>query len=155
MQPLERLTIGDLLHRTAERYPDSPAFFIGDSTQNYRDFDKRVTKTARSLMTAGIGKGDRVAVLGETTVELLSLFYAIERLGGVCVLLNTALETEELEILISELNLRALFVGKSFQKDKHLSSVCIRISSAVMPTLVLSFTEDDKVYFPTLYEHIA
>ena len=36
---LRRQTLGDLLHRSAKRFPDKTAIICGDTTWSYAEFD--------------------------------------------------------------------------------------------------------------------
>jgi fatty-acyl-CoA synthase len=56
-------SVGDLLRRTAARYPGKLAVVAGDRRVTYREFDQGVNRCARALAGRGLGKGDRVALL--------------------------------------------------------------------------------------------
>ncbi len=73
--PVRRITpdatsIGDLFRRRAERTPGAPAIFekrgrTWEETSWGRFYD-RARRAARGLVALGVGKGDRVAILGPT-----------------------------------------------------------------------------------------
>jgi len=55
--------IGDLLHRTARRYPDKLAVVAGDLRVTYAEFDVAVNRAAHALSDRGLVAGDRLALL--------------------------------------------------------------------------------------------
>src|ERR1700747_3932017 len=56
-------SVGDLLRRTAARYPDKIAVIAGERRVTYREFDASVNRCAHALADRGLGKGDRLALL--------------------------------------------------------------------------------------------
>ena len=58
-----RHAVGDLLHRTARRYPDKLAVVAGDLRVTYAEFDAAVNRAAHALADRGLAKGDRLALL--------------------------------------------------------------------------------------------
>jgi fatty-acyl-CoA synthase len=56
-------SLGDLLHRSAARYPDKLAVVAGDLRVSYAEFDAAVNRTAHALAGRGVAKGDRLALL--------------------------------------------------------------------------------------------
>ena len=56
-------SVGDLLHRSAARYPDKLAVVAGDLRVSYAEFDAAVNRTAHALAARGLAKGDRLALL--------------------------------------------------------------------------------------------
>jgi fatty-acyl-CoA synthase len=54
-------SVGDLLHRSAARYPDKLAVVAGDLRVSYAEFDAAVNRTAHALAELGLTKGDRLA----------------------------------------------------------------------------------------------
>ena len=59
--------IGDLLHRTAARYPDKLAVVAGDLRITYAEFDAAVNRAAHALADRGLTKGDRLALLSDNS----------------------------------------------------------------------------------------
>ena len=55
--------LGDLLRRSARRFPDRTALVYGELRQSYADLDATVNRTANAMAARGIGRGDHVALL--------------------------------------------------------------------------------------------
>jgi len=59
----QRNGIGDLLWRSAERFPDKTAIVYRNIRQSYAQLDETVNRMANALTERGIRKGDRIALL--------------------------------------------------------------------------------------------
>ena len=72
-----------MLHETAQKYPQSTAYvFMGKKT-SYEAFMKRIDAAARGLVAMGIGRGDRVTICMPNTPQALDCFYALNRIGAI------------------------------------------------------------------------
>lgn len=116
MLPLENITIGGLLRRTALRFPDRPAMEHLGRVWSYAAFDRAVDETARRLLALGVGKGERVGIWCEAEPAAVRLFYAVTRIGAAAVLLNTGLSREELKELLAGTDTAWLGVGDGYKK---------------------------------------
>lgn len=106
----------------AGQTPDKPAIIAADETLTYRQFADRIEARAASLQTAlGVGPGDRVAHLGENSVEQLTLFFACARIGAVLVTLNWRLAPPEHLYQLQDSEPKALFADPSF--FEHADSI--------------------------------
>ena len=63
-RPLLEITIGDLLDRTAERYPDRPAVVSchQEKRLTWAGLSAEADRVARGLWALGIRRGDRVGL---------------------------------------------------------------------------------------------
>lgn len=118
MLPLENITVGSLLRRSAALYANRPAVICHDTVCTYRELDAAVDRFAAALISAGISHGDHVGLFGEIEKESLALFFAVQRIGAVAVLLNTALVAEELVSLIRLSDVKLLCVGQLYGRDR-------------------------------------
>jgi fatty-acyl-CoA synthase len=99
----------------AKQTPHKTAILAETDTLTYKQFSDRIIATASALEThAEIGPGDRVAHLGENSVEQLTLFFACARLGALLVTLNWRLAPPEHLFQLQDSEPRALFADHSF-----------------------------------------
>lgn len=63
---------------------------------SYLELDRRAWRLARVLQDSGVGRGDRVCILGENDPEFVVLSIAALRLGACVATLNTRLTSSEL-----------------------------------------------------------
>ncbi|MCX6032627.1 MAG: long-chain fatty acid--CoA ligase [Chloroflexi bacterium] len=112
--------IGDYLGRREIYSPDKLAIVdVGKSPElrlTYRQWNRRVNRLANWLAdVAGIGKGDRVAILARDGVEHLDLFYACGKLGAIHTGLNWRLHWRELAGLIENTQPKVLIYSDDFK----------------------------------------
>jgi fatty-acyl-CoA synthase len=92
--------IGDLLRRTALRYPDKLAVVCGERRFSYAEFDVAVNRTAHALAARGVAKGDRLALLSRNCWEYAVLTFATAKLGVVLVPVNFMLGPSEIAFIL-------------------------------------------------------
>lgn len=91
---------GDLLHRTARRYPGKLAVVGGDERFTYAEFDAAVNRAANALAGRGLRKGDRLALLSHNCWQYAALAFATAKLGVVLVPVNFMLTADEIAYIL-------------------------------------------------------
>ncbi|MDX5311796.1 MAG: amino acid adenylation domain-containing protein, partial [Rhodococcus sp. (in: high G+C Gram-positive bacteria)] len=81
-------TLADLFDAQVHRTPDAPALFFAGETLTYGEFDARVNRLARHLISTGVGPESTVALAMRRSTELLVGMYAVTKAGGVYVPLD-------------------------------------------------------------------
>lgn len=91
---------------------------------SYAQFNKLGNHLADLLREEqGFGKGDRLAVIAENSIEYIVLFAVAQKLGIVLVPLNYRLAPDELNYIISNAEVEGIFYDVKFlDKIKHLDS---------------------------------
>lgn len=77
--------------------PDKTAIVYAGEHLSYSQLQKRVNSLADSLSMLGCKSGDKVAFMFRNGEEFVEIFYAVQKLGAVCVPLCYMFEAEELE----------------------------------------------------------
>jgi len=109
--------------------PDKDALVFGDKIWSYIALESAVSETAALLRHAGVGRGDRVAILGLNSDEYVIACLAGMRIGAVSVLLNYRLTINELSFLINDAEPKALLLDEEFYSTHiELLSSCASIS---------------------------
>lgn len=109
------LTIGDLLTRSANAWPDQEALVhrhqpLIDSAQwTYSELERDATRLARGLLADGCAPGDHVAIYAPNHPEWILLEYALAKAGLVLVALNPLYKAEELDFTLTDSRVKALF----------------------------------------------
>jgi len=111
--------IGDYLGRREIYSPDRLAIIdVGKDPElrlTYRQWNRRVNRLANWLRReAGVGQGDRVAILARDGVEHLDCLYACGKLGAIHTALNWRLHWREVVGLIEQTEPRALLYSDDF-----------------------------------------
>lgn len=114
--------IGDYLGRRAIYTPDKLAIIdAGKSPElklTYKQWNERVKRLAHWLHdTAGVSKGDRVAILARDGIEHLDVFYACGKLGAIHTAFNWRLHWRETADLIRQTTPTVLVYSDDFKAD--------------------------------------
>jgi len=143
-RPLLELTIGDLLHRTAERYPDRLA--VASRHQNARmswsELSLAADRMARGLWALGIRRGDRVGLWSTNCIEWITMHMGCARAGAALVNINPAYRSHELGYTLERSRMKALFL---WHRDKHADYAEILERARHAHTVALEHT----VFFDT------
>jgi acyl-CoA synthetase (AMP-forming)/AMP-acid ligase II len=90
------MNTGDLLTNAARSYPDHPAFVFEGTSRTYAQSCARADAWARSLLAAGLQRGDRVSLYLRNCPEFMEILYGTWKAGGVVVPLNATFTADEL-----------------------------------------------------------
>jgi long-chain acyl-CoA synthetase len=94
----------------------------GQDSGTWRDvtigeFRDDVTTLAKGLIAAGIGTGDRVALMSRTRYEWTALDFAIWTAGAVCVPVYETSSAEQVEWIMSNSGAKAIFVESAAHEE--------------------------------------
>lgn len=89
-------TVVHMLAGAARKRPDHPALVCGDKQLTYGAYYQSVTSLALELAAAGIGAGDRVALLMGNSADIAIAMFAVQAAGAQVVPLNPAYTAAEL-----------------------------------------------------------
>lgn len=121
--------IGDYLTRRDLYSPDRLAIVDAGKTPEwrltYRQMNERANRLANVFRAAGIGKGDRVAILARDGVEHLDTFFACGKLGAIHTALNWRLHWRELVDIFEYTTPRVLVYSDDF------TTVVAKVQAAV------------------------
>lgn len=106
----------DWIARHADVRPDKVALIddYRDLTITYGDLDDRVNRLTTWLVSVGVGRGDRVAFLSESTTDVFETLFACERIGAILVPLNWRLALPELQFIVSDCTPRVIIYQGRF-----------------------------------------
>jgi len=126
-------TIPDWLAHRADVLPDHEALIDGDLRMTFRDLNLSVLALAGALEDAGVGPGDRVAVLAQNSIELVEAIHAIPRAGAVLVPLNARLTMGELATQIRDAGVRLLLCERSTEAAARAAASTASIAVLALP----------------------
>jgi long-chain acyl-CoA synthetase len=86
----------------ARATPDKPALILGDEVRTFAAFDERTSRLAEVLSAAGVGAGDRVAIMLPNGLEFFETWAAATKLDAPVVLVNWHLKAEELAYILTD-----------------------------------------------------
>jgi O-succinylbenzoic acid--CoA ligase len=101
-----------LAQRLVDR-PDALAFSYGDASFDYAEAAQEVQRRAARLDAIGIGRGSRVGLLGENSLDWVFCAHAVFWLGATLVPLHPRASRAELDFQLSEVKLDLVLVGRT------------------------------------------
>ena len=105
---LRSFTLHDLIERNAERHGARVAFTAEGESVTHAQYAARAARLAAGLAAAGVGTGDRLAVLAHNGQAYVDLFGAAARLGAIVVPVNWRLSADEVAYVIADTTPRVL-----------------------------------------------
>lgn len=107
-----------LLERNRQCFPERTALVDERRAVTWARFHDRTIELAQGLAEAGIGHGDRVAVLSKDRIEVLETYFALARLGALFVPLNHSLTVPEVAEIVARVEAVAV-LGESELLDQQ------------------------------------
>jgi long-chain acyl-CoA synthetase len=93
---LEKITMAEVLTRTAERYPGRVAFIFMGKKITFSQLEKLVNRFTRALVGLGVREGDTVAMLLPNIPQMMIACHAAYRAGAVTGMNNPLYSEREL-----------------------------------------------------------
>ena len=100
MASARRNTVGDLLRRSALRYPDKLAVVDKSNRYTFSEFNDLANRAANSLARRGLAKGDRLALLSHNSWQYGVLAFATAKIGVILVPVNFMLGPDEIAFIL-------------------------------------------------------
>ncbi|MDH3680926.1 MAG: acyl--CoA ligase, partial [Acidimicrobiia bacterium] len=104
----DHLRLGDLPDRAARRWSDRPAIYFGDHVETHGELAAAVDRVAKGLLAIGVESGDHVAVWMTNRPEWIHVMYAIGKVGGCLVPLNTRYRADDMAYTVINSQSRVL-----------------------------------------------
>ena len=138
---------------------------------SWKDFDRRANRFANLLLSRGLKKGTKVAVLLMNCLEWLPIYFGILKAGCVAVPMNYRYSSDEIKYCLELADVEVLVFGPEFVSrmdaiEKEIPGVrmmfyvgkhgpaytedCIRLTgfcSSSAPPVALTETDDAAIYF--------
>ena len=132
-EPLIEQTIGDLFDQQAAAFPAQEAVVytghpeygsVLDLRWTYQEYHARVQDIARGLLALGLQKGEYIAIWGLNLPEWLLIQMAAAKAGLVLVTINPLLREAEVEYILRQGDVRALFFMPTIRDHDCLATMC-------------------------------
>jgi len=110
-------TLHELLERQARARPDQEFVRSDGRVWTYRQLDQHARMVARALSRRGIGRGDRVLLMMQSSESYLALWFGISRLGAVEVPVNAAYRGEILRHILRTAAAKVALVAREYREQ--------------------------------------
>ena len=148
MIDLESIPLGQIIEKGAESAPDKTAVVCEKHRMSYSEMNDLSNALAAGLAELGIQKGDRIAIYMPNSIELVTAFYALEKLGVIVAWVNPLYRQTEAEFILKNSEARGVFIFGEWDGYDYLEVVSSIRSS--LPSLEFIFVsgegEGEKVF---------
>jgi long-chain acyl-CoA synthetase len=104
------MNLADLLQNTAKRIPTRIAVRFEGEEITYRELNSRVNALAGGLSSLGLKHGDTCVLMMQSSLEFVTAYYALARMGVVIVPVNFLYKRHELSHIFKDSEARG-FIG--------------------------------------------
>jgi long-chain acyl-CoA synthetase len=105
------MNVAKNLDKAAILFADRPAISEKDSEITYLDFNRRANRVATGLIKLGIEPGDLVGLCAPNSADWLAFYFGVLKSGAVAVTLSSALQSDELELLLTHAKPRLILIA--------------------------------------------
>ena len=144
MKGLEQLTLGQVLQKAAKESPDKIAIVDGDTRVTYLELNDQVEALAVSLAALGFKKGDRIAIYMKNSLEFVSAFYALQKLGVIAVWINALYRQHEAEFILQNSAARGVIIFNQWDGYDYLADI-LKIKSRLPQLEHIIVAGNDKI----------
>jgi long-chain acyl-CoA synthetase len=102
VDPLHDLTLADVLREHRRSRPLRLGLVCGEERFTYPEVDRRTSRLANALLSAGVGQGDVVLWLGQNCHRLVEILLACAKIGAVVSPANWRLSAAEMVTLLDD-----------------------------------------------------
>jgi long-chain acyl-CoA synthetase len=100
--------VNHFLEMSARRCPDRVALVHQGERHTYAELDAQADRLARGLAACGVGRGDRVVVFMDNSVEAVLSIFAALKAGAVFSVVHHSTKAERLEAIVRNCGARAI-----------------------------------------------
>ena len=120
--PLLNDTLGSILDKAAERWPDREAVVVRDQSvrMTFAQLRDKVDNLATGLIALGLQPGDRIGLWSPNKIEWVLSQYATAKAGLILVNLNPGYRVAELEYALNKVECRALITADQFKTSNYI-----------------------------------
>ncbi|BAF71833.1 class I adenylate-forming enzyme family protein [Sulfurovum sp. NBC37-1] len=156
------LLLYEIIDQAVKQTPDKKAVICGEKSYTYAQLSEKMDLWAKTLISLGITRGDRVALFMKNSVELVGLYFACFRIGAIAVPLNTRYQTPEAVYGIEQSGSRILITSSElFPVVENLDSTVASLEhiyimdgdsnhASLSWNKMLTDTANNRVIFPDL-----
>ena len=118
-------TLGELLEKWAHEIPDHEFIVYPDRNLRftYSEFNDRVDKLAKGLLSIGVKKNDKVGVWATNVPDWSTFMFATAKIGAILVTVNTSYKTSEVEYIIKNADLHTLCIIDGYRDSDYVNMI--------------------------------
>ena len=126
-------TVGDVIRQRAAEQPNKLAMIFGERRSTYKALDERSNQVANGLLHWELSADARIAYLGKNTDSYFELFFGAAKAGRPMVAINWRLTAPEIEYILNDAHVEALFVEAEFEPMvEACRSACTKLTRQIL-----------------------
>lgn len=106
------MSISQLFHQTAKKFPNKPAIEFEGKTATFREIDLMGDRLANALRKLGVSKGDRVAQFLPNCLELVYSLVGNFKNGSIVVPVHIGFKEQEIAHILSDSGAKAIITDR-------------------------------------------
>src|SRR5574337_1608488 len=122
LRRIRRVALGDLVHRSALKFPGRTAVVDGGTRLSYAELDARSSRFAQHLL-ATVGSGKQVGMLCQNSADMVVAYNGIHKSGNVWVPVNVKLDAGAIEYILRHAEVSAVVADEALLADPALAAV--------------------------------
>ncbi len=123
MENIKSLSLGQMLSKCAVDVPEKTALVDGDRRLTYHQLNRSTEGLAASLSRLGFSKGDRIAIYMKNSIELVTAFYAAEKLGLIVAWVNPMYRKNESGFILSNSGAKGVVIFNQWEGYDYLEAL--------------------------------
>ncbi|WP_096182056.1 long-chain-fatty-acid--CoA ligase, partial [Effusibacillus lacus] len=111
---VSRVCVGDMVTRSASRFPNKVAIKDGERVLTYKEFNNLVNRCGHGLLQLGLEHQDKVAIMTRNSWEMLVLYFACAKAGLIAMPINLGLKAPEIAYCMNDSGAKVLVAESVF-----------------------------------------
>ena len=105
-------SLGDLVDRRASEHPDREAVVFPDERYTYGDLAARAQQISKSLLSLGVGRGDRVGYFLHECIDTLAVMLGAAKIGAITAPINARFKPVELRQIVVHSGMKLILTAR-------------------------------------------
>ncbi|EPX56987.1 Long-chain-fatty-acid--CoA ligase [Cystobacter fuscus DSM 2262] len=129
---ISRVSLGDVVHRSALRWPEKTALVDGALEFSYTELDRRSSAFAHYLLAQGLPQGARIAMLCGNSAQMVTAFIGIYKAGLVWVPINTGLAVDAVRYILEHAGATHVVIDTEFLAKPELRAMLDALGTRII-----------------------
>lgn len=117
-----RVAVGDMLRRSARRFPQRIALTDGARQVTYTELDRDANRFANHLLSRGLKPGDKISMIANNSIEFVKALFGIHRAALVWVPVNTMLGPDDVGYILDHAGVRVAVIDDNLYAKPDLQA---------------------------------
>jgi long-chain acyl-CoA synthetase len=139
LRRIHRVALGDLVHRSALKFPERTAIVDGATRLSHGELDARSSRFAHHLI-AKLGQGKQIGMLCANSTDMVVAYSGIHKSGNVWVPVNIRLDVAAIDYILRHAEVSAVVVDEAFHAAPGVAEMLTRLGVPLIVTMAMQTT---------------